>query len=180
MSTSSLCVTFSLVTTFFFENVVTLFFGNDDMINFPLTLSSKLIDSRHRSSTQFFSQNSKRFLSVRLSTLYQRQHVQFQGNLSHCLCSVVYFQRLPESIRFKMDLSLSHKNPLTLINQPVIQFFFVSLYHSNPIHLATIGLLRKSNEGGARLPQDFRRIQLNVFNQLLSPHLMGFLGLKDV
>ena len=36
--------------------------------------------------------------------------------------------------------------------------------HTNLIHLAALGLLRKSNEGGARLPRDSELIEFNVFN----------------
>ena len=52
--------------------------------------------------------------------------------------------------------------------------------HTNPIHLADLGLLMKSNEGGARLMQDSERILFNEFNGLLSPQLMGLLGPKDI
>ena len=45
-----------------------------------------------------------------------------------------------------------------------------------PNLLYTIGLLSKSNEGSARLPRDSERLQLNVFNQLLSSQPMGLLG----
>ena len=50
------------------------------------------------------------------------------------------------------------------------------LYHTNTIHLATLGVLRKYNEGGARLTRDFGRIEFNMFNQLLSTQLMGLIG----
>ena len=50
---------------------------------FPLTLSRKPIVSRHRPRTQFSIQSLKRFLQVRSSNLYQRQHIQVQDNHSH-------------------------------------------------------------------------------------------------
>ena len=52
--------------------------------------------------------------------------------------------------------------------------------HTNPIHLAAIGLLRQYNKGGAWLPQDFKRLGLNVFNQIISPQLMRLLCPKDI
>ena len=45
---------------------------------------------------------------------------------------------------------------------------------SRPNLLSTLGLLRQSNERGARFPRDSERLALNVFNRLLSPQLMGF------
>ena len=36
------------------------------------------------------------------------------------------------------------------------------------------------NEGGAWLPQYLERLELNVFNQLLSLQLMGLLGPKSI
>ena len=53
-------------------------------------------------------------------------------------------------------------------------------YHANLIHLAALGLLIQSNEGGARLPRDSESLLFNVFNQLLSPQLMGLTGTKDI
>ena len=41
-------------------------------------------------------------------------------------------------------------------------------------------LLSKSNKEGARLPQDSERLVFNVFNQILSPQLMGLLGPKSI
>ena len=77
------------------------------------------------------------------------------------------------------------KASLTTIHWPLsidqsLSFFPVSLYHSNPIHLSALFLLTQSNEVVARLLQDSGRPQLNVFNQLLSPHLMGFLVPKCI
>ena len=56
----------------------------------------------------------------------------------------------------------------------------MSLYQTDPIHLATLGLLRKSNEDGAWLMRDFGRLEFNLFNQLLSPQLVGLIGPKDI
>ena len=49
--------------------------------------------------------------------------------------------------------------------------------HINPIHPADRGLHRKSKEGGAKFPRDSERL---VFNQLLSPQLIGLLGPKAI
>ena len=53
-------------------------------------------------------------------------------------------------------------------------------YQTNLIHLATLSLPRQSNEGGARLSRYSGRIDLNVFNQLISPQLMGLIVPKDI
>ena len=66
-----------------------------------------------------------------------------------------------------------------LINQQFV-FLTVPFYTSNTIHLAALGILWQSNDGGDRLPRDFRRLQLNMFNQLLSPQLTGLLGPRDI
>ena len=68
-----------------------------------------------------------------------------------------------------------HNNPLTLINQPVFQFYSCVIIPLKPIQLTALGLLRQSNKGGTWLPLDFGHLGFNVFNQLLSSPLMGLL-----
>ena len=94
----------------------------------------------------------------------------------HWWIDVVYLRQV--GLRwYKSYLTTIH---LTLSNYQYFGLIYVSLYQKKLIHLATLGLLRQSNEGGARLPQDFGRLQLNVFNQPLSPQLMGLLGPKYI
>ena len=45
---------------------------------------------------------------------------------------------------------------------------------SHPNLLSTLGLIPQYNKGGVWLPQDSECIELNVFNQLLSPHIWDF------
>ena len=52
--------------------------------------------------------------------------------------------------------------------------------HTNPIHLADLGILRQSNKGGGRLPRDSELLEFNVFNRLLSLKLMGLIGPKAI
>ena len=90
-SNSPLPLSTSFINDFFSNNgVVTtasflsskklLTFSTYDMMDFPLTFSSKLVHSRHMLSTYYFNKNLKRFFPVRLSTLYQILHVQVWYN----------------------------------------------------------------------------------------------------
>ena len=54
---------------------------------------------------------------------------------------------------------------------------FVNLH---PNIISTLVLLRQSKKGGAWLLQDLERLELNTFNQILSPQLLGLLVLKDI
>ena len=50
----------------------------------------------------------------------------------------------------------------------------------NFFQIATVGLLRQSNEGSARLPRASEHLVCNFFTQLLSTQLMGLLGPKYI
>ena len=52
--------------------------------------------------------------------------------------------------------------------------------HTNPIHLAALGILSQSKEGGAWLPRDLEHLVFKFFNQLLIPQIMGLLGPKAI
>ena len=47
-------------------------------------------------------------------------------------------------------------------------------FHPNILY--TLGLPKKYNQDGARFLQESERLQLNMFNQILSPQLMRLLG----
>ena len=93
------------------------------------------------------------------------------------LCFSKYYLN-PAGLRWsKVSLTTIHR-PLSIDH--LFSFLSVSLYPSNPIHLAAFGLLMQSNEVGFRLLGYFERLQLNVFNQLLRPQLMELLGPKSI
>ena len=46
--------------------------------------------------------------------------------------------------------------------------------------LPILASLGKCNKGGARLPRDSERIELNVFNQLLSIEIIDLIGPKAI
>ena len=75
--------------------------------------------------------------------------------------------------------SLSHDNLLTPKIWPVFQSYHFRFCHFTP-KLSTLGLISKSNEGGSRLLRDSERLDLSVFNQLLSPQILGLLGTKAI
>ena len=82
-----------------------------------------------------------------------------------------------EIIWSKASLSKIHW-PLS-INQPS-SILPLSVYPSNQIHLAALGLPRQYNKDGAWLPRDFGRLGLNLFNQPLSPQIIWLLRPKTI
>ena len=84
--------------------------------------------------------------------------------------------------QFKLVYSLAHNIPRPLKESRSFKAFSSTFFsnHANPNRLATLGLLRQSNKGGACLTRDAEVLELNVFNQLLSLHIMGLLGPKAI
>ena len=72
----------------------------------------------------------------------------------------------------KIHLPLKGDRPFKAITKT-----FVALH---PNLISTLSLPRQSRKISARLPRNSERLQLNLFDQLLSPQIMGLLGPKDI